>query len=295
LPTPGPELTAFGDAVKKVFGKRDKPVKLKKPKKAPAVLRGGRKILSLSDWHIPFERRELIEQAVFDHSDADILVINGDLLDLYAASTFSKHKTIPLLEEYNIGMAYLDDLRQKFPEVHLVRGNHEYRLERYFRTNISNEVSSLVCIDILARMANGEIYNQDGTIEKLLPFDNVHHDNEAKFYLKIGRTLFAHAHSYCKGPGATVARQADYFHTLIDFDTIVIGHTHQAGQYWQNGRMLIEQGCLADMLEYQKGANLKYSQQNNGYCVIHQDKEGNTDKRRSRVYWLDFLPRKGEY
>lgn len=285
LPAPGPEAAMFGQAVDKVFASKIK----KKKHRAPAILRGGRKILSLSDWHIPFHRADLVEEAVHTHSDADILVINGDFLDLYAASTFAKYKSIPILKEYNVGMRYLKTLRKKFDTVYLIRGNHEERLNRYFKSNVSLEVSSIICPEILQRMANGEIYDSDGSIKELLDFDNVHYaDNQ--FYLTLGKTLFAHASTYSSGPGQTVERQNRYFHTLIDYDCLVIGHTHQAGQFWYNGRLLMEQGCLCEDLEYQKTTRLSYSQQNNAYAVIHQDKAGNTDKKRSRVIWCSMDP-----
>jgi predicted phosphodiesterase len=288
LPTPGPEASLFGKVIDKVFTGQTKKRKRNKP---PAPPKRERKILSLSDWHIPFHREDLIEQAVHDHRDADILVINGDFLDLYAASTFSKYKSIPILKEYNIGMEYLKRLHTIFPEIYLVRGNHEERLNRYFKSNISLEVSSIVCPEILQRMANGEVYDKNGNVTELLPFDNVHYADE-HFYMLIGKTLFAHASTYSSGPGQTVERQNRYFHTLMNYDCLVTGHTHQAGQYWHNGRLLMEQGCLAEDLEYQKTSKLSYNQQNNAYAVIYQDRDGNTDKNRSRVIWCDYEPKR---
>lgn len=280
----GEEKDKMEVAIDKVFDTKTRPAK------APAILKGNRKILSLSDWHIPFHRAELIEEAIHEHKDADVVVVNGDFLDMYAASTFTKHKHIPLIKEYNIGLKYIQKLSNSFPEVHLVSGNHEDRLTKMFSKLISMDVSSLVCTDILSRLQNGEMYDTDGTVKELLPFDNVFYDQKNRFYTRIGQTLFVHPSKYKSGPGGTVQAVASYFFGRFPFDSVVVGHTHQAGTYHYKGHLLIEQGCLAKALEYQISPELSYGQQNNGYAVIYQDKDGNTDKRNSRHIWCDSLP-----
>ena len=59
-----------------------------------------RKILSFSDLHIPFFLWEEMKLALNTHSDANVVVLNGDILDAYIFSTFSKSKRIAALKEY---------------------------------------------------------------------------------------------------------------------------------------------------------------------------------------------------
>ena len=58
------------------------------------------KIISLSDIHFPFALEDEIMKALKLHADADIVVLNGDILDGYIYSTFEKAKRIAALKEY---------------------------------------------------------------------------------------------------------------------------------------------------------------------------------------------------
>ena len=59
-----------------------------------------RKIITFSDLHVPFFLWEDMQRALAEHSDADVVVLNGDILDAYIFSTFSKSKRIAALKEY---------------------------------------------------------------------------------------------------------------------------------------------------------------------------------------------------
>jgi len=136
-----------------------------------------RKILCLSDAHIPFDRDDLIHQAVEDHKDADILVINGDWLDLHAVSTWPKDKAVVLRKEYDIAIEYMKLFSKTFPRVVVTRGNHEFRLNRYFHSNIDPSVSFMVNKEILNRITNGEVYDEDGNITVKHDFSNIHYES----------------------------------------------------------------------------------------------------------------------
>ena len=59
--------------------------------------------------------------------------------------------------------------------------------------------------------------------------------------------------------------------------------------------MLIEQGAMAARMPYQHKADLRFPHAMNGYAVIFQDEEGNTDFSKSKVYYLGSqLPPKKE-
>ena len=93
-------IQAYLDAVKNA---KDKVYLTKQASKAQAAL----KILSLSDIHFPFQNQELIDEIIETHKDADILVLNGDLLDGYAASSFPKERNIPMHLEYTMALEFV--------------------------------------------------------------------------------------------------------------------------------------------------------------------------------------------
>ena len=85
------------------------------------------KILSFSDLHVPFFLWEDMQKAIEIHSDANIVVLNGDILDAYIFSTFSKSKSIAAIKEYKMAFDLVHYLSDHFQKVVLVSGNHDYR------------------------------------------------------------------------------------------------------------------------------------------------------------------------
>ena len=248
-----------------------------------------RKILCLSDFHIPFDLEDLVHDAVKKHKDADVLVINGDLLDLYAISTWPKEKAIVLRKEYDIAMEYMKIFSKTFPRVILTQGNHEFRLNRYFHSNVSPSISFLVNKEILGRIANGEVYDTDGNIVKTLNFENVRYDGgpEAWFF-QIGRTMFLHPKSFSSVSGKTSVQAWNYFKDREDIDSVVVAHTHHLSKVIAPGdRLCIEQGCLCAPMDYSKQGKLSYTPQSQGYAVIYQDEEGNTDFNKSNFVSIE--------
>lgn len=252
-----------------------------------AVDNAARKILAISDLHIPFDREDLVLEVVQAHDDADILVINGDLLDLYAVSTWPKERTVVLEKEYQIAMEYMDYFAETFPLVVLTRGNHEYRLNRYFHSNVSPMLSFMVDKEVLSRLSNGEEYNEFGQIEWQHEFNNVvYQSGPEAWFAKIGKTIFAHPMTLSKVPGRIAIQAMEHFQEREDIDCVVVGHSHQVSCIPRRGKLCIEQGCLCAPMDYAKKGTLHYGPQGLGYAVIYQDEDGNCDFTASRPYFL---------
>lgn len=245
-------------------------------------LEASRKILSLSDIHFPIARTDLIEQIIHQHKDADVLVLNGDLFDGYAFSSFKKDKKINALIEYNAVLTFVHLCSDIFPKVILVDGNHDVRSHRYLRDlNVSDEARDILRPNLMARIANGEVLNERGDVTDLLKFDNVYYDTRESWYVKIGKTIFAHPSSKDKGlPGSTAYRVAQYFSNRYEageVDSIVVGHTHKFYKGIVGRQLLVEQGCLSGLAMYSHDPSLQYiNTAVNGYAVVYQDDEGNT-------------------
>ena len=242
------------------------------------------KILCFSDLHIPFARMDIIEKACELHSDADICVLNGDIFENDAWSSFEGNKRINALIEYNLTFQLVKILSERFKQVVITNGNHDARISRTFsREGAGLQKTQILRADLLARIANGEELDAVGMLKRKHTFENVYYDPRESWYIKIGKTIFAHPWS--KGsskPGFTVERVNDYFLSRYDeneYDSIVIGHTHKVYKGIVNSKLLIEQGCIAGLMAYAHSPKLDFirSDPMNGFAVIYQDKDGNTD------------------
>jgi len=103
-------------------------------KRIPYILPAGLWLI-LSDLHIPFHEPMPLEAAIKwgQISKVDGILLNGDILDCAAISFWlSSHRDFN--REIELGMDFLDFLRQEFPKQQIVYkpGNHEYRLPRAF-------------------------------------------------------------------------------------------------------------------------------------------------------------------
>lgn len=259
-----------------------------------------RKILTFSDLHIPFFLWEDMEKALIEHYDADVLVLNGDILDAYIFSTFSKSKNIAAIKEYRAAFDLIHFLSDNFPKVVLVSGNHDYRTTRAIKqAGFAEDASTVYRPDLLSRIANGEKLDEFGQLVEKLPFDNVLYELQDSWYVRIGKTIFCHPSGFgSKYPGATVVKLLDHFAQQMDsteFDSIVTGHTHKVYKGVVSGKLLIEQGAMAHRLPYQFKADLRFKNAMNGYGIIYQDEEGNTNFNDSQpIYLGSHLPVKKE-
>jgi predicted phosphodiesterase len=257
-----------------------------------------RKIISFSDLHIPFFLWEDMKHALEVHKDADVVILNGDILDAYMFSTFSKTKNIAAIKEYRAAFDLVHFLSDHFKKVILVSGNHDYRTTRAIKTSgLSSDVMKVYRPDLLCRIANGEKLNSFGDLEKVFEFKNVLYQKQDSWYVRVGQTIFCHPSGFgSKYPGATVVKLHDHFSQRMDssdFDSIVVGHTHKVYKGVVSGKLLIEQGAMAHKLPYQFRADLRFKNAMNGYAVIYQDSNGNTNFNDSQpIYLGSHLPTK---
>lgn len=257
------------------------------------------KILSLSDIHFPMAKLNFLKEALDEHSDADVVVLNGDILDGYIFSSFEKHKRIAALDEYNCTFNFVQHLSENFPAVVLVEGNHDNRVGRALKlAGFPKEATQILRPCLLARIANGERLDQTGIITEKLDFKNVIFDQQESWYTIIGKTVFIHPSTRGNSkPGYTVNLWYDKFKERYDpgeFDSIVCGHTHKLYKGIVNSVMLIEQGCLEGFTSYAWDPRVAYKNNGqNGYAVIYQDAEGNTCFNRSGFRYLgEIMPPK---
>jgi len=245
------------------------------------------KVVSISDMHIPWVNDNVIADMISKHSDAEVLVVNGDFVDQFSVSRWPKDKGVLLRHEYEIGIDYLKQFSKMFKKVILTRGNHDERLQSYFSSNLDPNVSFMVNPDMLERMAKGYSFNKYGRLEKMHDFNNIQYSGGLSgWYARVGNCIFAHPKGGSKVPMRTCVKVADYFLEKEDYDAIVIGHTHKIGQLIWKGKLLIEQGCCCVPMDYEADAKMQYSQQAFGYAVVYMNSKGQVDFDKSRpVYY----------
>ncbi|CAB4160257.1 Calcineurin-like phosphoesterase domain, ApaH type [uncultured Caudovirales phage] len=259
-----------------------------------------RKIVSLSDLHIPFTMFDKIKEILEEHSDADVIVLNGDILDGYVFSQYSKTKRVAAIQEYIAAFNLVKYLSLTFESVVIVSGNHDARASRALSHNgFEKEATQVLRPDLLARIANGEELDMYGQLIEKHNFSNVVYQPFDSWYVRVGKTIFCHPDGFSNSyPGATVVRLLDHFSARLaneDFDSIVVGHTHKQYKGIVSSKLLMEQGAMSHKLPYQFKADLRFKNAVNGYAVIYQDQHGNTDFNLSKnIYLGTFLPIKKE-
>jgi hypothetical protein len=259
-----------------------------------------RKILCVSDTHFPFCRVRDLEAALQVHSDADIVVLNGDLFDGEIFSSFGPAKRIAALKEYRQVFNLVKECSETFPQVILTHGNHDYRPAGALkRTDFPEKASQIFRPDLLARIANGEELDDFGDIVELHDFNNVHYQKFDSWYVKIGKTIFCHPLKFVgRIPGGTAEAMRLYFQDRYgseDFDSIICAHTHRQYKGINGGKLLMEQGAMCTRLPYQHKPNIRHKHSVAGFAVIYQDAEGNTCFNSSYLTYLgSHLPPKKE-
>ena len=241
------------------------------------------RILCISDMHIPFNRD--IKEFFKYKGKVDTLVLNGDIIDNYSMSSFTKMYRLSLVEELIQARELLIELIEEIKpkKVTVVTGNHEIRLGKKIADKIGSDLLDLMPKDALAFLFDTG-FNHYDRIKKTktiyTPIDEVV-DCEVEylgnFWGKVGKTIFIHPQSFRGTTLGTVGKAYDYFNSINeDFQSIVMAHTHRLGMTVIGDKYLYEQGCCADLnhMDY-LDMKLPKNPQTNGYMYIIQDKEGN--------------------
>ena len=246
------------------------------------------KILSLTDLHIPFQFNDVIEHAITNHSDADTVVLGGDILEVYALSKWLKSKHIPFREEFKIAGELIDKLSRAFPRIVVIRGNHENRAIAHFQSLLDPDVLPMLDYDIMTSLCKGFSFDDNDGFVKKYDWNNVHYRGGPQgWFQQIGHCIFAH-------PSNASGAQFAALHTVIgacnwfrnrgyEFDAVVCGHSHKMGSAIWNGKLVLEQGCCCMPMDYEAHPKLMYkSPQTFGYAVVHMDKKGRVDFGKTR-------------
>lgn len=238
-----------------------------------------KKILSISDLHSPYMDIRKIDKVIRDNLDCEYCIINGDLLDMESMSSFDKMTEIDITKEFEQVNKLLLVLNKQFKKTIIVGGNHDYtRFARYIMKNIKPSLRSF---------AFDRLNPLKYITEKYENIEVINHNT-----LEIGDVIFKHPNKYCSGEMKTIVNE--YYNMCANredlpnpnFRSIIIGHTHMAGEYYYNGVKLIEQGCLCHKMDYRFLEPTKKSW-TSGYAIINIDENYKVDLNKTKFIYLE--------
>jgi len=200
-------------------------------------------VVIVSDVHVPYNCHRATKAFLDFVGDVkpDQIVLNGDILDMHAASSHGDAGTDSLImDELEAGSEFLDRIRVASPrsKVHFNEGNHEQRLTRYVAKNAPN-LRGMTTVPSALSLAKRRI--------TWLPYGKVHFVSD-----KLGVTHGTHH-------GTHYARD-----TLVKYGmSLVVGHAHRpqihtmgvAGDGADSVRGVFGLGCLVpvDTVPYING------------------------------------------
>jgi predicted phosphodiesterase len=236
-----------------------------------------KKILSLSDLHAPFINFEAVEKALIEHSDADVLILNGDVFDGHALSDFDKLNDFDIEIEFEQVFMFLDVATKLFDRVYYVGGNHD--MSRFVRM-VARKFGQGMKNYVLKRLNPIEY-----VCEKYSNLTIVPHQ-----FIQVGEAIFNHPDGYSSALMSTAMGQEKAIranaNTLLPnpkFSLLCQGHTHDLGEYYVNDCKIMEQGCLCHPMDYRfdKPTSRRWQL---GYAVVQLNADGSVDFNKSRTY-----------
>lgn len=216
--------------------------------------------LVVSDIHLPYHDKRAIEAAVREAERRSVagVILNGDVLDFYQCSRFSKDPSKPRIKtEIEKGRQLLEWLRSRFPRARLVfkEGNHDERLRNF----LADRAPELFDLDDL-HLPN--LLRADGVGVEWVGDRRV---------IQLGKLPVIHGHEYRGSGGVMPARWL----FIRAWSNALCGHFHQPSHFpatsLDNREMGVwSTGCACFLHPY-------YSRKNawrHGYAVVEVNAGG---------------------
>lgn len=183
-------------------------------------------------------------------------------------------------------------------KVKVIMGNHEMRLGRYISDRLNDDVLTIMPDTPLELIVNRGFHVKDrrnktdtwfSPIKELFEDEGIKIEYiDGEWNTMIGRTIFAHPLSYSSGMLKTTEKAVNFFlRENREFNSIILGHTHKLGSYYQGDIKMYEQGCTCDLsqLDYNNGKLVIPGQ--NGFMYICQDADGNIIDDKTKMVILE--------
>ncbi len=220
------------------------------------------KSVVFGDLHIPFQDKRAVSLLLkfIKLYQPDNIFINGDLLDCWAISKFTKpvNLEVHLSDEIAETKSFLRTLRKTAPKskIFYIFGNHSWRFEKY----LADEAG------MFKNLQGMSLEEQLGCAELKIQVINKHlKENHYRF----GHILIGHFNKVCANAGYTA-------HNLLLAKgmSLIQGHTHRGAMVYKrtyrDTMVGVEGFCLCDI-------NPTYMSLPNwqlGFCTISSDDTG---------------------
>lgn len=191
------------------------------------------KFIVISDIHYPYHDAKAIKCVLdfIQDKEIDTIILNGDILDFYDVSSFDKDpdRVNSLQKEIDMSTKFFKKLRTIKPDARIlfIKGNHEYRLERYLKKH-------------------PELYSLDALkLPNLLDLKkyNIEYSDKG---IKLGNLKIIHGDMVRKFSGYTARGELEKHDS-----SGVSSHTHRGGVYYyrtpERHLAWFESFCLCDL------------------------------------------------
>ena len=255
----------------------------------------GTTILSISDFHVPFQ---LPIELLSDYRNRiDILQLNGDIVDMQSLSKFPKVYRVSPMEELIIGRQYIIDLIEYLnpKKVVVTYGNHDNRFQQYLARNLDSDILELMpdnSLELIFEDGFTHFNKREHTKVKYEPIKNIFPEIEIEYtgnwYCQIGDTIFCHPIAYSSGILKTAEKAMLWFRNEgCSFTHLVMAHTHRSGQYTIGNTTIFEQGCFCDVKKNNYSDGKLVNSQKEGFIFMCQDTDGNTIDSKTQLVVLN--------
>lgn len=231
----------------------------------------GRRVLILSDIHIPYHDSTAISGAVQwgKKQKPDTVILNGDTVDFYQLSRFLKDpRKRHAKEEIDLTRQFLEYLAAEFPAANLIykKGNHDERWDHYL-WNHAPELCDF----------------QHVQLHTILDFESLGITMvEDQRPIMCGKLPVFHGHELPKGMTNPVNMARGAYLRMAD--TVLVGHGHRTSAHsepnWKHEEVATwSTGCLC-------GLNPEYARinkWNHGFAFVEISSSGEFDLLNLRV------------
>lgn len=234
-------------------------------------------IVVIGDLHIPWHNEKTLAKIL--NLKADRVVVNGDIMDCFAASRFVKeYNNVTIKEEFAQARAILEAFSERFPRIDIIAGNHDARFRRaiqkevpYLMDLLPKSVTELLAQELPNVFTVGNIIDNTGST---IP----NTESSSDHWLAVGDAIIGHWEYYSQVNGKSAEKAYDwimkwktFFGLEVTPKVVIQAHTHRFSRLeLPNMTTVYEGGCVCKPQQYQLKPNSYGVPPQNGYIILAQ-------------------------